>query len=318
MPFFGQVNLLTTSSFDAPQDLFSDARVPGSQHRQRAARRAGRRSRRLDGPRRGHAGRHRVVGRVWRLRDARTGPPRYDVGLSYSTQRYDGGNFAALRNVTDGSRNVGTLHGVRHVRRHAGHLGDLRRALRPLRLSRRQEPAEPARRRSTFTPADHLRVNALVSIRALAPGAEEFMPPADTGIWLPPQRTFSSLRRRARSSPSGPGTSRPDSSATSPPAPRFRCARSASTSTNQLVTLFGIEEPGRRRRRLDTTSWPTAVAVDATGYSAGLKAVIAERVHGSVEYSFARAERNPLDNPTYLRASRTVRAPDGRASEFTT
>ena len=29
--------------------------------------------------------------------------------------------------------------------------------------------------------------------RALAPGAEEFLPPGESGIWLPPQRTFSSL-----------------------------------------------------------------------------------------------------------------------------
>ena len=32
---------------------------------------------------------------------------RYDIGLSYATQRYDGGNPAALRDVTDGSRNAG-------------------------------------------------------------------------------------------------------------------------------------------------------------------------------------------------------------------
>ena len=36
---------------------------------------------------------------------------RYDIGLSYSTQRYDGGNFAALRDVTDGSRNAGAIYG---------------------------------------------------------------------------------------------------------------------------------------------------------------------------------------------------------------
>ena len=38
----------------------------------------------------------------------------------------------------------------------------------------------------------------------------------------------------------------------------------------------------------------------ANGYAAGVKTVIAERVHGSVEYSFARAERNALDTLTYL------------------
>ena len=35
---------------------------------------------------------------------------RYDLGLSYSTQRYDGGNPLAVRDVTDGSRNVGTVY----------------------------------------------------------------------------------------------------------------------------------------------------------------------------------------------------------------
>ena len=42
-----------------------------------------------------------------------------------------------------------------------------------------------------LTPEAHTRINTLLSLRALAPGAQEFLPPADTGIWLPPQRTFS-------------------------------------------------------------------------------------------------------------------------------
>ena len=35
----------------------------------------------------------------------------YDMGISYATQRYDGGNPAALRDVTDGSRKAGALYG---------------------------------------------------------------------------------------------------------------------------------------------------------------------------------------------------------------
>src|SRR4029077_16655123 len=35
----------------------------------------------------------------------------YDVGWSYSTQRYDGGNAAALAAIRDSARNVGTVHG---------------------------------------------------------------------------------------------------------------------------------------------------------------------------------------------------------------
>ena len=35
----------------------------------------------------------------------------YNMGVSYSTQEYSGGNPAALAAVTDGSRNVGELYG---------------------------------------------------------------------------------------------------------------------------------------------------------------------------------------------------------------
>ncbi|MBW8861605.1 MAG: TonB-dependent receptor, partial [Acidobacteria bacterium] len=45
----------------------------------------------------------------------------------------------------------------------------------------------------TLAPTNHFRVSTMLSSRATAPGAEEFMPRIESGIWLPPQRTFSSL-----------------------------------------------------------------------------------------------------------------------------
>jgi outer membrane receptor protein involved in Fe transport len=45
----------------------------------------------------------------------------------------------------------------------------------------------------TITPVHRLRIDAFVSRRMLAPGAEEFVPPSNGGVWLPPERTFSSL-----------------------------------------------------------------------------------------------------------------------------
>ena len=69
---------------------------------------------------------------------------------------------------------------------------------------------------------------------------------------------------------------------------------------NQLVTLFGIEEPGLPPATLGHYFVANSGRVDATGYGAGFKTVFAKRVHGSVEYSFARAERNPA---TALRIS---------------
>jgi hypothetical protein len=60
--------------------------------------------------------------------------------------------------------------------------------------------------------------------------------------------------------------------------------------------------------------------VDATGYSAGIKAVIASRVHGSVEYSFARASWKPADNLTYLLfvAPSATRSSDERVHDIAT
>src|SRR6185436_5503275 len=117
---------------------------------------------------------------------------RYDLGLSYSTQRYDGGNFAALRGVTDGSRNAGAIYGfdtysvtpkvtLTYGGRYAHYDYLDQRNLYSPRVA------------VTLHPVDHFRISTMISRRELAPGAEEFMPRMDTGIWLPPQRTFSSL-----------------------------------------------------------------------------------------------------------------------------
>ena len=50
----------------------------------------------------------------WIVAGAFTSKPgrvhKYDMGLSYSTQDYQGGNPAALAAVTDGSRNAGELY----------------------------------------------------------------------------------------------------------------------------------------------------------------------------------------------------------------
>src|SRR5207247_734738 len=126
---------------------------------------------------------------------ATRGPARhsYDVGLSYSTERYDGGNPLALRDVTDGSRNAGAIYGfdtftitpalvMTYGGRYARYDYLDNRSL----ISPRVE--------LTVTPIEHWRIGAQMSRTAQAPGAEEFLPPADTGIWLPPQRTFSSIR----------------------------------------------------------------------------------------------------------------------------
>jgi hypothetical protein len=298
-PFFGQVNLLTTSSFDAPLDFFTTKSFASRSVANIL----------LGAP----------VGDKadWTVRGALTQGDiaswvvfgdyvtraktrhRYDVGLSYSTQRYDGANFAALRNVTDGSRNVGTLHGfdtfavaraltVTYGARY-GHYDYLagKNLLSP-------------RAGVVFTPAEHVRVNALVSLRSLAPGAEEFMPPTDMGIWLPPQRTFSSVidgtpMVAERATHIEAGLERDIAARTT-----FSVRAFSQHVDNQLMTLFGIEEPGRPPATQGHYFVANTGTVEANGYAAGLRTVIANRVRGSIEYSFARAERNPVDSLAYV------------------
>jgi len=315
-PFFGQFNILTTSSFDAPQDLFAAraflARSVANM---------------LVGAPAGDAD--------WTIRGAVTqgdiaswvlsgdyvthaqGRQRYDVGMSYSTQRYDGGNFAALKNVTDGSRNVGTLHAFDTL------------SLTPQVLI--TYGAEYARYdyldsssllsprvAVTVVPGGRLRLNALVSRRSLAPGAEEFVQP-EQGIWLPPQRTFSSLDDRAplvaeKSTHLEVGLERDIASGATLSLRGFH-----QHADDQLVTLFGVDQPGLPSATLGHYFVANSGPVDATGYSAGVKGTIAARVRGSVEYSYTQANWG-AEPPGYLMlvSPSSVRRGDERIHDIST
>jgi hypothetical protein len=284
-PFSGQVNLLTTGSFDTPQQLFSSDNfahntaylalgAPVGEHADWTVRAA---------LTQGDIASWIVAGEYTTRAPARH---RYDIGLAYSTQRYEGGNFATLRDVTDGSRNAGTIfafdtfsilpeltltYGGRYARYdylEGGSLISPRVAL-------------------TYEPVEHFRVSTMLSSRAVAPGAEEFMPRIDSGILLPPQRTFSSIAagrpfEAERTNHLEVEVERDVASATI----SLRAFRQH--VSDQIVTLFGVNMPNA----------PSAVGhyflgdvgdVDASGLSAGIRAAIAGRVHGSVEYSMTRA-----------------------------
>jgi hypothetical protein len=189
----GQLNLLTSTSFDRPQDLLAmtDAPrgvayvsivVPGDNG---------------DWLMRGTVTQGDIsswiaTGAYRRSTDA---VHAYEAGLSYSAQRYLGGNSEALLAMRDGSRNVGALYaydnwaivprvrvgyGARYAR--YDYLPD--ESLLSPRASVTVRPLE----------GDSLLLRATVAHRETAPGSEEFTPPA-LGIWLPPERTFSPVSR---------------------------------------------------------------------------------------------------------------------------
>ena len=151
----------------------------------------------------------------------------------------------------------------------------------------------------TTTPAEHLRVSAQLSRRALAPGAEEFLPPSDSGVWLPPQRTFSSI---------APDRSFEAEHATHAAVEVERDVASSTISLgffhqsvdDQLVTLFGAELPDRPSANLGHYVVGNAGAVDAMGCSAALRTTLINRIHGSVAYTMTRAQLMPSDDLRYL------------------
>jgi TonB dependent receptor/Carboxypeptidase regulatory-like domain len=297
-PFSGQVNLLTTGTFDSPQQLFSGDNfsrsttylalgAPVGEHADWTARAA------LS---QGDLSSWMVAGEYTTRAPARH---RYDIGLSYSTQRYEGGNFATLHDVTDGSRNAGAIYAF-----------DTFSVAPALTLTygtryARYDYVDGAslvspRVALTMAPTNHFRVSTMLSSRATAPGAEEFMPRIESGIWLPPQRTFSSLVagqpfEAERTTHAELEMERDVASATL----TLRAFRQH--VDDQLATLFGI----------NMTGMPPAIghyyltnvgAVDASGISAGVRAALVSRVHGSVEYTLtqARLTAPDSDNLAYL------------------
>ena len=294
-PFSGQVNLLTTGMFDSPQQLFSADNFSRSIAYLALSAPVGESA---DWTMRAALTQGDIASWIVSGQYATRAPARhrYDVGLAYSTQRYDGGNFAALRSVTDGSRNAGSLYAF-----------DTFSITPAITLSyggryARYDYLDGAslispRVALTVAPSAHLRFTGAVSRRALAPGAEEFMPRFDSGVWLPPQRTFSSLTGRplaAERTDHAEIEVEHDIAAATVSVRAFK-----QQVDDQLVTLFG----------LDVLGAPAALGhyfinnsgdVSASGMSAGLRTTIAGRLRGSVEYTVARARFTQADSAAYL------------------
>jgi len=221
-------------------------------------------------------------------------PHRYDMGLSYSAQRYEGGNVLALHDVSDGTRNAGVVYAYdNYTISPALTLGygatyarydylDTRGLLSP-------------RVAVTVTPVDRLRVSAAVSEHKLAPGAEEFMPPAGAGAWLPPQRTFSSLSPgepfRAEQTLHREVAVERDFGDSTVGFSAFR-----QQVDDQLLTVFGSALSGLPEARLGHYLVGNVGDLDASGYTVSLRTLVADRVRGALEYSTVDARLTPSDS----------------------
>jgi hypothetical protein len=285
-PFTGQLNFLTSGLFDAPQQLFSNDMTP-----------KGIANVSVSAPLGGHAD--------WTARGAMTqsdisswivagsyvrrAPERhqYDLGLSYSMQRYDGSNPLSLRSATNGRRTAGELYGfdtftirpalsITYGTRYARYDYLEGRSL----LSPRVEVAAE--------PTEHLRVSVQWSKRAQAPGAEEFLPPSDAGIWLPPQRTFSSFDPgrplRAEETTQAAVKVARDFAGSTVELRAFR-----QHSDEQFATLFGAEIPDQPVAKIGHYLVANMGAADANGCAAALHTALSSWIRGTVQYSMTNA-----------------------------
>jgi hypothetical protein len=283
VPWNGHFDLLTSTSFDRPQDLFSMETMP-----------RGMAYLALEAP---------TAGGQWAVRGAMTqgdlsswivagsyrrapAAHRYEAGLSYGMQSYLGGNASALAAVAEGDRNVGVVYGydewtisprviVNYGAKYARYDYLTRQALVSPKAS------------VTLTPIadDTFRLRVALSRRASAPGAEEFVPPS-TGLWLPPERTFSPLA-------SARGFVAQEMQHAEVAAERewggglvtgVRAFRQ--TVDDQIITLFGVVRPGTASS-LGHYYVASAGDVDATGWGVSVSRTLQARVRAAVDYTNA-------------------------------
>jgi hypothetical protein len=295
-PFSGQVDLLTSGSFDGAQQLFSPSNMPSGIANLSVTAPMGDHG---DWSARGAFTQSDIAAWIVSGSYQTRSPARhqYDVGASYSAQRYDAGNPLVL-NATTSSRSAGEVFafdtftvspelavtfGSRYARYDYldGH------GL----LSPRLEVA--------VTPAPHLRLSALLAETAQAPGAEEFLPPGDTGVWLPPQRLFSALDpesplRAERTRHAAAEVERDFGGAT------VSLRAFHQNSTDQMVTIFGAETPDQQVSKIGHYFVANAGTATATGCSAAVRAALSTWFHGSIEYSLANAQLTSPDDARYL------------------
>jgi len=285
-PLAGQVNLLTTSSFDSPQQLISAGSLAGGAAIVSLGAAAGQHG---DWSVQGAMTQGDVASWMVSGSYLTRAPARhvYDLGMAYSLQRYDGSNPAALAAVADGNRFAGLvyafdswtitqkvtlLYGGRYAK--YGYI---------------EQSLFSPRARFTVTPIGSLRLSVGASQRATAPGAEEFVPSMIAGTWLPPERTFAPISG-AMFTPQR--TTHFDATVEHDFTPTTLVGLRAfhQRTEDQLVTLFGLGNVERPAADLGHYFVGTGGDVLARGWSVSIRQVIARRVRGTVDYTVTTAE----------------------------
>jgi hypothetical protein len=133
----------------------------------------------------------------------------------------------------------------------------------------------------------------------VAPGADQFLPPAEAGTWLPPERTFSALDPGGALLPER--VDRYDlvleTRLTRDDAPVVRVGRFTEATADQMATLFGLDD--RSAAEHYYVSSPGDVRVD--GWVVGVAGSLSRYVQGTVDYRAVTAAWNDPSGHRRLR-----------------
>jgi hypothetical protein len=316
--FTGRVQFLTSSAFDQPFQAFADQEMPsGIAYINLGSPVSTRTSWSVEAAAAQGAVSSWFLGGTYATVIA--GSHGVDVRSSYSRQRYEGGNAAALAAFTDGSRNVG---GVQVMDRWTFNS----RAL--VTYGGRYEHYDYLQHRGLFSPtltlsvspAERTWIRATVAQQMTAPGAEEFVPQAYGSLALPPQRTFAPLVPGAAF---GRERTRHVGLALERDVASFLLGVRAFRQhvDDQLVTVFGLEQPdGSARPDLSHYSAANGGNFSAMGWGVSISRPMGSRIRGSIEYSVSRAEWTSVGDANTLGrwAPSAIRAMDERLHDLTT
>ncbi|MGE0392296.1 MAG: TonB-dependent receptor [Vicinamibacterales bacterium] len=281
LPFSGEFNLLTSASFDRPQDLFLNRLAP-----------AGLAYLALESPAPG--GEWHMHGTLmqgdlsaWMASGgysrAASAAHAYEAGGSFARQRYDGGNAAALAAIGDGGRVAGSLYGYDHWR-----LGPA-----VVTYGGRYDRYDYLHDRGLLSPSASisikagggLRLHGSASQARRAPGAEEFTVAETFGLGVTPVRTFSSLAADGGFTPEDIRMF--EAGVDQSIAGLFTIGGRVFTQRvdDQMVAVFGVDRPGRALSRTGHYFVGGAGDYAANGVGVSLRREIGAYVTGAVEYS---------------------------------
>jgi hypothetical protein len=290
LPVNGQINLLTSASFDHPQNLFTfDNGLPtGVAFVSLSAPTMTGSWNVRGGATQGDLSSWIVAGSYsWHP----TGSSHsYRAGMSYAMQRYLGGNADALAAMADGRRKAGEMYAF--DRWTLTPRVDVSYGARYARYDYLANDTLLSPKASlTVRPLPHgsLRLRGLVSRREIAPGAEEFLVPS-TGMWAPPGRTFSPTSIRAGFRPEQ--IDHYEVAAEQPFAEDvvFGVRVFRQQVNDQLVTLFGLSVPGASPAGIGHYYIGNTGDVDARGWGVSVSRTVADGIRASVDYTQTETE----------------------------